>query len=79
LRELDRVGVPVAAVVMNVSRPEDAENARPSVEEIERHTTHRVAATIPYCGGASTPQSEMTAKAAESLARQIQISALVGR
>lgn len=79
LRELDRAGVPVAAVIMNVTRAEDTENARPSVEEIERHTRHRIAATISFCVAPEIHQDELAAKAAEILGQQIQVSAWAGR
>jgi len=47
LRELDRAGVSVAALVLNITRPEDAVNAAPSAEEIARHG-HKVDAVVPF-------------------------------
>ncbi|GMV81812.1 MAG: ATP-dependent dethiobiotin synthetase BioD [Planctomycetota bacterium] len=51
LNELHRRGLEVAAVIMNVTRPEDADNAQASRTEIERHAGRVIDATLPYFGG----------------------------
>ncbi len=51
LNELHRRGLDVAAVIMNVTRPEDADNAQASRAEIERHAGRAIDATLPYFGG----------------------------
>lgn len=72
LRELERAGVPVAAVIMSVTRSEDAPNARPSIEEIERHSGMRIAALLPYGG------SEAQDLARTSLREQLNLEGLIG-
>lgn len=82
LRELERAKVPVAAVIMNVTRLEDEPNARPSVEEIERHGGASVRAILPYVGASSDPEAphtELVARAIASLSQQVKVLQLAGR
>lgn len=74
LRELDRAGIPVAGVIMNVTAEEDADNAEPSIEEIERHAGLQFAAMIPFCdrNDAQEPSlSEVSVKATAHLSAQL--------
>jgi len=65
LRELDRAGVSVAALVLNVTHPADAANAAPSAEEIARHG-RKVDALVPFLGAA--PSAERQKQTAGHLA-----------
>lgn len=80
LRELERAGVPVAATIVNVTRPEDAPNAQPSIEEIERISKKKVLTTIPYFGDAGDPEAPMTrfvARAVAHLAPLLKVHPLI--
>jgi len=82
LRELERARVPVAAVVLNITRAEDTPNAAPSAEEIERHAGRKVDAVIPYLGAAPDPEAphtELVARAIASLSAQLNVMRLAGR
>jgi dethiobiotin synthetase len=48
LRELFRAGAPLAGVVLNVTRREDAANVLPSRREIERLSGVRVSVVLPF-------------------------------
>ncbi len=80
LGALERAGIPVSFLVMNIHRPEDAKNAKPSIEEIERHSKHTFDATIPYCGDTGdleAPITEIVARGVASLSSQIKVHALI--
>jgi dethiobiotin synthetase len=79
LRELDRAGLNLAALVMNVTRAEDTASARESVREIERHAAHGcLAVVLPHLGqeDEEVPFAARVARAAASLTLQLDVPGL---
>jgi dethiobiotin synthetase len=81
LRELDRAGVPVAALILNVTRAEDAANVSPSRQEIERHAGRTISAVIPHLelkADAGAAPGCLVPLAVQHLAAQLDAPRLLG-
>ena len=80
LKALDDAGISVAMTVMNLTRKEDEANVKPSIEEIERHTSHRILVTVPFAeeeGDVEAPITKLVARAVASISSQIKIRDLI--
>jgi dethiobiotin synthetase len=81
LRELERASLPVAGIIMNVTRAADAAMVDGSKSEIERVSGRKIIAVLPYLESgdpADAPQSALIARAMVSLSQQVDVRALAG-
>jgi len=81
VREIERRGLPVAGIIMNVTRPLDGALANGAREEIERISGSKVIATIAFLGleeGPDAPGSSLVERAAAALAKQVDCRSLLG-
>jgi dethiobiotin synthetase len=76
LRELERARLEIAAVVLSVTRPEDAAVVDETRTEIERFSKRRISAVLDYCGEETNevtgaPGQKVVARAVACLSGQI--------
>jgi dethiobiotin synthetase len=80
LREIERAGLRVCGLIMNVTHPADAAMVQGAKSEIERIGGRKVSAVVPYLGeglAPDAPQAEIAARAMPALASQMCIRALL--
>jgi dethiobiotin synthetase len=80
LREIERAGLPFGGLIMNVTRPADADMVEGAKSEIERVSGRKIRAVVPYLEGAGqdSPPAETIARAMSALNSQINIQSLIG-
>ncbi|HYF50631.1 MAG TPA: dethiobiotin synthase [Planctomycetota bacterium] len=82
LREIQRSGLKCAGIIMNVTRPQDANMVQGNTHEIERLSGVKVIATMPHLGAENipdAPQIPLVARAVAHLVRQVNVQTLLGK
>jgi len=81
VREIERRELPLAGVIMSITRPLDKALADGAREEIERISGAKVIATIAFLGpgeGSDAPGASLVERAAAGLAKQVDFRSLLG-
>src|SRR5262249_27414089 len=82
LREIERSQLRLAAIVMNVTHPADADSTSETCSEIERISGQKVSAVVPYLSqakdGPAPTRAAMNARALASLEDQLDVKRLLG-